>query len=125
MLIEAYRELATLDLMIDNYEKTRQDTRTVQVRMEKVKADFPGMMKCALSFLQKSFHFDMEWAMQTLEPLNVKKYGQQAAASANFATNHVNTWSKSLTGRLLKRLDALPFVAQKAEQLRRPAVNDC
>merc|ERR1719386_250487 len=113
VITEAYRELATLNLMVDNYERTRNDDRAAQVRMESVKNDFSGTMMCLLSFLQKSHNFDMDWAMRRIDRLNVEKYGQDAAPTAK----HVSDWTESDIEPLFEALKTVPFLAQRKEQL--------
>lgn len=126
IVIEAYREMWTLNFMADNYKRTRQDDRAVQVHMEHTKSDFPGTMKCVFSFLQRSHDFHVDWAMNQIDKLDITKYGGQAATSVDGSkANHVNSMSSDQVEYLRKQLDGIKFVTDKTAEMQKPAVNDC
>lgn len=121
MVVEAYRALYTLSLMAENYERTRQDDRVVQVRMESIKDEFHRTMSCMFSFLQQSHNFDMDWAMKNTEHLNVAKYGDKAAGKAK----HINDMSSEDLELLLHAAEDIAFVPRVKEQLLQPSSHDC
>jgi len=122
VIIEAYRVMWTLNLMTRNYLNTRKDDRTVQIRMERVTDAFPSTMRCMLSFLQKSHHFDVEWAMRKLDKLDVSKYGGAASADRS---KHISDMSENEKKMLHGVLDRVHFVQDRAQKLSLPANNDC
>jgi len=124
VIIEAYRVMWTLNLMTRNYLNTRKDDRTVQIRMERVTDAFPSTMRCMLSFLQKSHHFDVEWAMRKLDKLDVSKYGG-AASAAPGGSKHISDMSENEKKMLHGVLDSVHFVQDRAQKLSLPANNDC
>lgn len=122
VVVEAYRSLWSVNLMTDNYERTRQDSHSVQVRMESIKANFPSAMRCMFNFLQTSKDFNVEWAMEKVDSLNVQKYGTQGSSTEGW---HISSHTASEDAELHEVLKSVKFVADRHQKLSRTALNDC
>lgn len=120
VVVEVYRSFTTLNMMADNYERTRNDNKTVQLRMENIKADFQGSMRCMFNFLYKSHKMDLLWLTKRVDPLNVEKYG--SAADFHRQPWHINHDDNT---ELFQVLSQVAFIQEKTKVLSLPAVNDC
>lgn len=120
VIVEIYRSFTTLNMMSDNYERTRNDDNTVQVRMENIKDNFHGAMRCMFNFLARSHNLDVEWLTKRVDPLDVEKHGGDASIAAQ--PWHVNHDDNS---QLFTALHRAQFVQEKIEILSRPAKNEC
>jgi len=121
VLIEAYRSWWQIDMMADNYEATSKDKRALQVRMEYIKDDFEVHMQCIFDFLGDDHSFDMNTAMELVDPLNIKKYG--AAASAEHDASHIGM--KVDNSELFEVLKKVPFVDEANQRLSKEALRAC
>lgn len=122
IIIEAYREMWTLNLMVDNYLQSRQDERSVHVRMEHILNDFNSTMGCMFSFLQNSYPFNDKWAMMKVAKFDVSMYGSSASVNN---PDHISSMPQNQTEELLRILDTVPWVPKARQQLWLPAINDC
>lgn len=120
IVVEIYRSFSTLNMMSDNYGRTRNDDKTVQVRMENIKNDFEATMKCVFGFLAKSHNMDVEWLVKRVDPLNVEKHGGDASWSHQ--PWHVEHDDNS---ELFNVLQQAQFVQEKRAALSAPALNEC
>lgn len=120
VIIEAYRSYATLRMMAHNYEGTRNDDRTLQLRMENIKSDFPKTMQCMFTFLSNSHKFDTRKALKLSAPLDVDKFGKKAALKAQ--PWHIDQEDNT---ELYKTLIGISFVREIHVTLSKPAYKEC
>jgi len=73
VIVEAYRSWPELDLVTKNLQRTRTDTRALQVRMESVQYNFKDTMKCMFKFLNESRWVHVDTCTDEVKSLMGKK----------------------------------------------------
>jgi len=120
VVVEAFRSWPEIQMLLANYNLTRKDPQTLQVRMESVQADYHGTMKCMFKFLRDAMPLDVKQALKTVEPLDVAKHPQNAGGGADHVTR-----GRYDNSKLLKVLQGIQPLREAERRLAKPAVCEC
>mmetsp|Transcript_45105 Transcript_45105/g.107241 ORF Transcript_45105/g.107241 Transcript_45105/m.107241 type:complete len:463 (-) Transcript_45105:61-1449(-) len=117
VVVEAFRSWPMLVLVMQNYETTRRDENSLQMRMESEMADFSKSMRCMFKFLSESRHIDIKEAMRVVQPLDVTRHPHRAQS-------HVTSGRYDNT-RITKILENMRPILAARQILNKPAVHEC
>ena len=110
VLVEGYRAWWQIDMMVENYESTKNEEKTLQIRLESIKDDFEGNMRCILGFLKESYPFNVDLALEKLAPL---------------ADHDAGVTEETDNGEFFEALKTLPWLEGATQRLSAPALRSC
>mmetsp|Transcript_57397 Transcript_57397/g.136429 ORF Transcript_57397/g.136429 Transcript_57397/m.136429 type:complete len:431 (+) Transcript_57397:103-1395(+) len=115
--VEAFRSWPMLVLLMHNYELTRQDPNSLQMRMESQQKDFEASMRCMFSFLGESRQINLQEALAIVAPLDVTKHPQ-------LARKHL-THGRYDNSKLQSVLENMAPIMAARRKMHEPALREC
>mmetsp|Transcript_22785 Transcript_22785/g.53179 ORF Transcript_22785/g.53179 Transcript_22785/m.53179 type:complete len:416 (+) Transcript_22785:115-1362(+) len=116
VVVEAFRSWPEIDLLVRNYNATRHDPNTLQMRMETIQSKFMPTMRCMFQFLSESRDLDVQEAMRLVEAVDVNAHPENL--------KHVTT-GKFDNQKVTEVLEAIPAVRAARHVLQLPAQREC
>jgi len=122
VVAEAYRSWWQIDMMQDNYNATRSDSKALQVRMDDMKERFEEKVGCIFDFLNEAHPFEIPWAMEKVDQMDFQKHGAKALPEhdTRLVTCADNT-------EVLKMVvwETVPYISDAVEELSKEAIRQC